>query len=429
MSPSGQKIGRIYTDALVGLPTFGLRNYSAAQTQKLDMKKLRFAKRSSHYSMFVEGLVYDEIGSIQEIARDGNLPITWLIAGGWQNHDQDPPDELWRTIVANRGPDGRNALAFYPTAFKQSVNNGRVGDIMKTAHLIKYGQCSIVAQFLRRIQAVIWNRRLMHTMGHRHVRHDECKKPKKPASLGLVHQDAVPGDLICFLYGCTVPVILRRVEILPQRMETERIEDEEAREEEEVRITVRRLRDAIRSREKTRGMRKIGLKEPQRRHGLSLVDKTPASHYCKSKEQAVMTVPPWVERALRRYQMLASTCFPVFFSLCIQTTETKIPTHLFIAPALGIILLLIYSNRKISQELWHNVVSKCEERMKPWSKKVRSWQARIQPRSKTQVLSKENMSKYYHEFVGECYLHGMVDGEAIKYQNDNEIKAEMFELR
>lgn len=427
-SPSGQKIGRVSADALVGLPTFGQRNYSAAETKKLDLKKLRFAKRSSHYSMFVEGFVYDEIGSIQEIARDGNLPITWLIAGGWENHDQDPPDELWRTIVANRGPDGRNALTFYPTAFKESFNNGRVGDILKTAHLINYGQCSIVAQFLRRIQAVIWNRRLMHTMGHRHVRHDECKKPEKPVSLGLVHQDAEPGDLICFLYGCTVPVILRRVEILPQRIETERIEDEEARKE-EAKTTVRRLRDAIRSRQKTREMRKIELKELQSRRGLSVVDKTPASHYCKSKEQAVRTVPPWIERGLRRYQMLASTCLPVFFSLCIQATEIKILTRLFLSLALGIALLLAYSKRKILQRRWYNVVTKCEERMKPWSKKVRGWQARIQPRSKIQVLPKENVSKYYYEFVGECYLHGMMDGEAIKYQNDNEIKAEIFELR
>lgn len=56
-------------------------------------------------------------------------------------------------------------------------------------------------------------------------------------SLGLVHQDAVHGDLIYFFYGCTAPVILWRIEILAQQIETEMIEDKEAREE-EARTTV-----------------------------------------------------------------------------------------------------------------------------------------------------------------------------------------------
>ena len=193
--------------------------------------------------MFVEGFIYDEIGRIEEIARDGNLPMAWLTAGNWRDHNQDPPDELWRTIVANRGPDGRNALTFYPTAFKESLKKGRQGDILKTAYLIHYGQCSIVAQFLRRMQAVIWNRRLMHTKGH---------TPERPVRLGLVHQDAKPGHLICFLYGCTVPVVLRRVKIPAGQIETERIED--------AKIRVQRVRDVLKSRQEDRNKRKTALK-------------------------------------------------------------------------------------------------------------------------------------------------------------------------
>ena len=427
-SPSGQKIGRISADALVGLPTFGQRNYSAAETKKLDLKKFRFAKRSRHYSMFVEGFVYDEIGRLQEIARDGNLPITWLTAGDWENHNQDPPDELWRTIVANRGPDGRNALTFYPTAFRESLNKGRQGDILKTANLINYGQCSIVAQFLRRIQAVIWNRRLMHTKGHEHAKNDTCKRPEKPVRLGLVHQDAKPGHFICFLYGCTVPVVLRQVEIPPGQIETERIEDEESKME-EAKSTVRRLRDALRSRKEVREIRKKRLKELQRKRGLSPVDKTPASQYCKSTKQAAKTVPPWVERILREYQLLAMICFPVFSMLCIQATENKALTYLLLSLSLGLSLNFTYSKRKDLGRRWHYAVGGLEERVKPWSERAKRWQDKIRPRPQTQEPLKENVSKYYYEFVGECYLHGMMDGEAIKYQNDNEIKAEIFELR
>lgn len=49
--------------------------------------------------------------------------------------------------------------------------------------------------------------------------------------------------------------------------------------------------------------------------------------------------------------------------------------------------------------------------------------------SETGVPLKANPRKSYYEFVGECYLHGMMDGEAIKYQNENEVRAEIFEIR
>jgi hypothetical protein len=43
--------------------------------------------------------------------------------------------------------------------------------------------------------------------------------------------------------------------------------------------------------------------------------------------------------------------------------------------------------------------------------------------------SGEDPRNFYYEFIGECYVHGMMDGEAIKYQNDHEVRAQVFELR
>ena len=37
--------------------------------------------------------------------------------------------------------------------------------------------------------------------------------------------------------------------------------------------------------------------------------------------------------------------------------------------------------------------------------------------------------KYWYEFLGECYIHGMMDGEAMAHQNDTETPARVFELR
>jgi hypothetical protein len=31
--------------------------------------------------------------------------------------------------------------------------------------------------------------------------------------------------------------------------------------------------------------------------------------------------------------------------------------------------------------------------------------------------------------LGECYIHGMMDGEAMRYQNEEAIASQVFELR
>jgi hypothetical protein len=57
------------------------------------------------------------------------------------------------------------------------------------------GDLRIVVSFLRRVQSVIWNRKFFVSKANRWI--------------GLAPTDARVGDLICILYGCSVPVILR----------------------------------------------------------------------------------------------------------------------------------------------------------------------------------------------------------------------------
>jgi hypothetical protein len=37
--------------------------------------------------------------------------------------------------------------------------------------------------------------------------------------------------------------------------------------------------------------------------------------------------------------------------------------------------------------------------------------------------------KYYYELIGECYVHGMMDGEAFRILQEMKIDKEVFELR
>jgi len=85
-------------------------------------------------------------------------------------------------------------------------NISKKGAYLDVETLINDGRCTIVAEFLRRVQEVTWNKSLMTThMGH----------------LGLVRDDVRPGFKVCILYGCSVPVILQEIHKSPDELQAE----------------------------------------------------------------------------------------------------------------------------------------------------------------------------------------------------------------
>ncbi|RDW67578.1 hypothetical protein BP6252_08974 [Coleophoma cylindrospora] len=193
-----RKTSRANADPLVGAPLDGHRNYNASGSEKLDLAALYFKKRPimNTYSLYVKGFELDIVKDVEDASQLGSIPKAWLDLGGWENTEEDPPDEFWRTIVADRGRDDRNPPYYYARACKESVHKGsHLGGSVNTAALIHDEQNSIVAEFCRRVRAVIWNRCLFRTEGDR---------------LGLASK-VKKGDKVCILNGCTVPVILREV--------------------------------------------------------------------------------------------------------------------------------------------------------------------------------------------------------------------------
>lgn len=82
---------------------------------------------------------------------------------------------------------------FLQSACKESVRKGGIASgSVNTSDLIHNERNSIVAEFCRRVQSVVWGRRLFKT---------------KKGSLGLA-TNVQQGDRVCVLYGLTVPVIL-----------------------------------------------------------------------------------------------------------------------------------------------------------------------------------------------------------------------------
>ena len=209
----GSHMERRNADSLTGLPApVGERTYQAAGSQVLDISKLKFKERQNRFAMRVKGFVLDEVGELADIANLGTVPVSWPRFAGWNRSSEDLPEDFWRTLVADRGPHGLNPPSFYPRACKEALATIFQGVPLDTRRVIDEGRCTIVAEFLRRVQGVIWNRRLMRS--------------KRDLHLGLVAGEAIIGDVICILYGCSVPVLLRRVEKEPQAKEADILADQ-----------------------------------------------------------------------------------------------------------------------------------------------------------------------------------------------------------
>ncbi|KAI9164176.1 Heterokaryon incompatibility protein [Paramyrothecium foliicola] len=123
-------------------------------------------------------------------------------------HDSDAPeldhvpDAIWRTLVADRDPDGRSPPAWYHRACMTClVSDTTAGNIDTNAILQKKIITTLQSSYLKRVQAVCWNRTFI-----------ECRDPETGNKLvGIGPLDSKQEDLVCILYGCSVPCVLRPV--------------------------------------------------------------------------------------------------------------------------------------------------------------------------------------------------------------------------
>jgi Heterokaryon incompatibility protein (HET) len=186
---------RVEADPLVGLPGISRKNYNASGKWKAIW---RFDEDISR-NLFVRGFVLDRVKVKSETAQQGNIPAEWLKVVQWDHGKAAAPDRFWRTLVADRGPDGGRPPYTYQSAFNYAFQRkGQRGDL-NTREIMLFGKCpSMAIDFLRRVQSVVWKRGLILT--------------QREDFLGLAPSKAREGDLICILYGCSVPVVLSRKE-------------------------------------------------------------------------------------------------------------------------------------------------------------------------------------------------------------------------
>ena len=150
--------------------------------------------------MFVKGIQMDMVTEVTARIPPGLLTQECLKMGGWNGLDDarqdDIPDELWRTLVADRGPHGGNPPGWYHRACWDCFHLGSSsGDVNMNSLITNPKTPSLMVEFLKRVQGIVWNRLFVRS--------------QKRKLFGLGPKGTRVGDLICILYGCSVPVILR----------------------------------------------------------------------------------------------------------------------------------------------------------------------------------------------------------------------------
>ncbi|KAI0193851.1 heterokaryon incompatibility protein-domain-containing protein [Astrocystis sublimbata] len=366
------KTGRINADPLVGAPVDGYRNYNAAQAQHLDLEAVKFRKRLAckHYSLYVKGFIFDEVDEVRDASQNGYIPESWITLGNWRKPEKYyPPDSFWRTLVGDRGKDNQNPPYYFARACRESAIKGglRSGGI-NTRALIDNEQNSIIAEFCRRAQAVIWSRRLFKT---------------KKGILGLGPMNVKVGDQVGIIYGCTVPVILRRGnKDRTKWRETNDNMEEEA--EAEIEDTVQRAKEEF---EDSVEALKVCVK---RLHELRLRRLRFVNGDRKLDDEVVKTRNHYNETRKKEWEAQKAQ----------EQEEMK-------------------KKKEEQDEIEKDKNGEtAEEEQREVSKMVRN-----------QMEAAKEDPYLHYQLIGDSYVHGMMDGEALRRKFYEDIPDRTFELR
>ncbi|KAF6820841.1 hypothetical protein CMUS01_11504 [Colletotrichum musicola] len=156
-----------------------------------------------------KGKLLGVISQVSQRTTGGVILRESLRMAGWRGIEaggHSVPDSVWRTLVADRGRDGRLAPPWYQRAclrcleMADRLNNGdlNVGELLQ-------GHLRMLREYLLRVRDVTWNRRFFAIEMSLH----DVKRAKP--DYGLCPPETQVGDDVCVLFGCSVPVVLREM--------------------------------------------------------------------------------------------------------------------------------------------------------------------------------------------------------------------------
>lgn len=180
-------------DLLVGMP--GKSPYSTSAVGQ-SCVAWKFHHMESAPVLTARGFVFEKIEALTDKATNGFVPHSWFTFTDYTSDLPTPPQKFWETIVAARDAKGEKAPRWYVGLIKMAYEeNSKVYHLESTQRRDMTPRSELMDEYQERISAVVWDRKLMRT--------DVTQR------IGLAPEDSQVGDMICVLYGCSVPVVLR----------------------------------------------------------------------------------------------------------------------------------------------------------------------------------------------------------------------------
>ncbi|KAH6672384.1 heterokaryon incompatibility protein-domain-containing protein [Halenospora varia] len=161
-----QHVSRKNANPLVGPPNSTY--YTANGNRGVELSSLQFDERPNHYSLNVLGFILDSVEHVELPSRGGCIPLKWVETydPGRGGRDVASPDRFWRTLVADRGPSGGTAPAYYKRAYEEVMRKANLEPgLIDLTDFINHACSPLITDFCRRVQAVIWNRSMIRTSG------------------------------------------------------------------------------------------------------------------------------------------------------------------------------------------------------------------------------------------------------------------------
>jgi hypothetical protein len=154
-------------------------------------------------ALYVRGFKLSTVTFKTDPIPDGVIPAVGLKKLGWKRTGLTEynavPDRVWRTLVADKGPEGKNPPSWYHRACLRCLVHTTPNGHINTQDLLNNDPPKIIRNYLKRVQAVTWNRVVL----------EADNGEDEDILVGIGPPKTEINDIVCILFGCSVPCILR----------------------------------------------------------------------------------------------------------------------------------------------------------------------------------------------------------------------------
>ncbi|OQO04279.1 hypothetical protein B0A48_10890 [Cryoendolithus antarcticus] len=174
-----------------------------------DVSSVQSLVQDNNACVHIEGLRIGEVTWVVGPTTNGVVPesaLRRLFGRGVDLDAENVSDRVWRSLIAERGSHGEHSPVLSHKSCMWVIANNSAEGYIYTKELLQNDPPppEPVKQYLKRVQEVIWDRCCIE------VRHEGPPLRAGKDLYGFAPSKAQKGDILCVLFGCTVPCLLRK---------------------------------------------------------------------------------------------------------------------------------------------------------------------------------------------------------------------------